>query len=72
MAKFYRSPARCNGGKNAQTSLGLGVGPFDGHDASLGQEKEIGDQGGPLNIFKICFSKIQVHVTTILKPKGNK
>ena len=71
MAKFYRSPARCNGGKNAQTSLGLGVGPFDGHDASLGQEKEIGDQGGPLNILKYV-SKIQVHVTTILKPKRNK
>ena len=50
MVKSSHSPAR-SGGKNTQISLGLGAGPFDGHDASLDQEMGIGDQGEPLKYY---------------------
>ena len=50
VVKSSHSPAR-SGGKNTQISLGLGAGPFDGHDASLDQERGIGDQGEPLKYY---------------------
>ena len=51
VVKIYRNPVRCNGGKNAHTYPGLGAGPFDGHNASLGQERAIDDQEEPLKYY---------------------
>ena len=47
MVKSSRSPARCIGGKNAQISLGLGAGPFEGHVSSLDQERGCGGREEP-------------------------
>ena len=51
VVRFYHIPVRCDGGKNAHTYPGLGAGPFDGHNASLGQERAIDDQEEPLKYY---------------------
>ena len=49
--RFYHILARCGGETIAHAYPGLGAGPFDGHNASLGQERAIDDQEEPLKYY---------------------
>ena len=66
VVKIYRNPVRCNGGKNAHTYPGLGAGPFDGHNASLGQERAIDDQEEPLKYYNNFFKKLKKNNFTMI------
>ena len=68
MVRFYHIPARCDGGKNAHTYPGLGAGPFDGHNASLGQERAIDDQEEPLKYYdNVKAKKSNITMITVVK-----